>query len=285
VVPVLSFSYQAGELCNIGLLPVRRAHLCFFSLTASILLFELTRLDFDRRTALTAVWFLNIFPTAYFLQSSYTESLFLTLSIGTIYCFRNKLFARSALLGALATATRPNGVMLIPVLFMEAMAFANTNVKTERDHWFKTLATLSFISLGLLGYLAINYFGFGTPFYFLKIQSTFQSQNITWPWVGIQGLLATLHHAKQSYGFAEFAAIAFGGVSIPYLLFKVRKSYALYVLLNWLLMASSTFILSRPRYLLILFPIYMMLGKIRNKWILILISLISSGQIPRSLLR
>jgi hypothetical protein len=49
------------------------------SVIAGLLFVRLVRLDESLRVARLALWFLVIFPTAYFLHIGYTESLFLAL--------------------------------------------------------------------------------------------------------------------------------------------------------------------------------------------------------------
>ena len=80
----------------------------FFSIVAAIILYELILLDFNKKTALLAVWFLNIFPVSYFLQASYTESLFLSLSLLCLYFYRTGMFVSAGVAGALSTMTRIN---------------------------------------------------------------------------------------------------------------------------------------------------------------------------------
>ncbi len=46
------------------------------------------RLDLDDELASRAVWFLYIYPTAYFLHIGYTEALFLALTLATFLAAR-----------------------------------------------------------------------------------------------------------------------------------------------------------------------------------------------------
>ena len=52
------------------------------------LLFRLVSLETSPAVGLRAVWFLLIFPTAYFLQIGYTESLFLAFVLGSFLAAR-----------------------------------------------------------------------------------------------------------------------------------------------------------------------------------------------------
>lgn len=237
-----------------------------FSFIASIVLFEVILLDFTRRTALLTVWFLNIFPTAYFLQASYTESLFLTLTLLTVYFFRKNNFLAGGIFGALTTMTRVNGILLLPLLFLETKKVG------------KNLLTFLLLPVGFLIYLLINYLKFGKPFYFLEPLYSNWFKKADLPWIGIRNLINSIPSYQNPdfyIYFSELVAIVFIVVMIFIVYFKVKKSYALFMFLNFLLFVSTNYILSTPRYTLHLFPIFIALALINNKYILTLISLIS----------
>src|SRR5262245_60865071 len=79
------------------------------SLFAGVLLRRLTLLDHPENVARLSVWFLLIFPTAYFLHIGYTESVFLTLVLGSLVAARKQWWAWAGILGAFASLTRING--------------------------------------------------------------------------------------------------------------------------------------------------------------------------------
>ena len=90
------------------------------SLVAAIVLLRLVELDHSKELAHRAVWFLFIFPTSYFLHIGYTESLFLALALSSIYAARTERWLMAGVFAALACFTRPNGIVLLPVLIVEA---------------------------------------------------------------------------------------------------------------------------------------------------------------------
>ncbi len=237
----------------------------FFAFVAAIFLFELTLLDFNKHTAILSVWFLNIFPLSYFLQASYTESLFLALSLATIYFFRARKFKFSLLFGILSSLTRINGLLLPPILFLEG--------KFNK----KELLPILFTPLGFMIYLGINYYYFHEPFYFFKPLLNNWYKRSEWPWVGIMNAIHSVPATSNSnfyIFFSEVVAIFFLLAMTIYVFFKVKYSYGVYMLLNFLLITSTSFILSAPRYSLILFPMYIAFAKINHQKILILISLV-----------
>lgn len=236
-----------------------------FSFFVSILLYELVLLDFNRRTALLSVWFLNIFPTAYFLQASYTESIFLTFSLATIYLFRKNLTFPSSISGFLTTLSRINGLLLLPLLILET--------KKKKD-----LIVLLTTPLGFGLYLLINKLLFNDYFYFQKPLLSNWSKKFELPWIGINNLIRSIPDFNNVLFYAytsEVISLLFIFLIAIFVFFKVKKSYGIYMLLNLLLITSTSFIMSTPRYIFILFPIYIALGMIRNKLLIIVLSLCS----------
>lgn len=237
----------------------------FFSFIASIALYELTLLDFNKRTAILSVWFLNIFPLAYFLQASYTESLFLSLSILCLYFFRKEKFKLAGFLGALSTITRINGLLLYPTLLIE----------TKKS--VKSIITLTLLPLGFFLYLIINKLIYGDFFYFQQPLYNNWYKKFSFPWFGINNLISSVknfHDPNFYVYFSELVAIIFITFFTVFVFFKVRKSYGIYMLVNLLLITSTNYILSTPRYAVILFPIYIALAQIKNRFMLTVISTI-----------
>src|SRR5947209_1074568 len=72
------------------------------SLAAGLLLYRLAELDEQDTTARASVFFMFVFPTSYFLHIGYTESLFITLSVGAFLAARVRRWWLAGLLGALA---------------------------------------------------------------------------------------------------------------------------------------------------------------------------------------
>jgi mannosyltransferase PIG-V len=76
-----------------------------------------------------AVWLLSAFPHAIFFSAVYTESLYLLIVVCACYYAERRLFWRSAAIGLLAGAVRPNGILLsLPIA---VIAFVKNR---ERGH-------------------------------------------------------------------------------------------------------------------------------------------------------
>ena len=87
------------------------------TLGAMLALYDLTRDALDEVGAMRAVFYLLIFPTAFFMVQVYTEGLFVGLAFGCLALLKRKRWLLAALLGAAATLTRAVGIaLIIPML-------------------------------------------------------------------------------------------------------------------------------------------------------------------------
>lgn len=231
------------------------------SLAVALLLWRLARLDGPAEYASRAVWFLLIFPTAYFLHIGYTESLFIALVLGSFLAARRDRWALVGALGALACLTRINGLVLIPALAVEVLLHYRAT-RRFRAEW-------CWIALPLLGvgaYLLLNQTVYGDPLQFLTYQREHWYKTFAWPWQGIAGNVRSIGwrtpNEAQMIGVQEVFFIVLGLVGTIAAGFALRPSYAVWMAGNWLLFTSTSFILSVPRYSLILFPLYLLFARL-----------------------
>lgn len=230
------------------------------SLCAALLLRRLVELDQSAKVAQSTVWYLLIFPTAYFLHIAYSESLFITLVIGCMLAARKRAWALAGTLGALACLTRVNGLVLIPTLLVEAyLQYSRTRRIDWRWLW------IGATGLGFVAYLFLNYRVTGDPFAFSKIMEEHWYKKVTSPWVGVYGVWQRIPHFNLTEGLHEFVFIAFSFICTVWSWVKLRPSYAVWMTLNWLLITGTAFVVSVPRYCLTLFPIFILLARLAAK--------------------
>ncbi|HTD58141.1 MAG TPA: mannosyltransferase family protein, partial [Solirubrobacteraceae bacterium] len=115
-------------LADLGLAPVVAGVLLSVTALAAALygLHRLTTLEavrlglIDRReVARLAVLLTALAPMAFYFSAVYSESLYLALSVGVFLCARRGRWASAAAFGALASATRSTGVvLLVPMLLL-----------------------------------------------------------------------------------------------------------------------------------------------------------------------
>lgn len=227
------------------------------SIAAVLLLRRLVELDQSASVARLSVWFLLIFPTAYFLHIGYSESVFLLFVVGSLFAARKEAWAVAGVLGALACLSRVNGLLLVPTLVVEAwLQFSRTRRIDWRWIW------IGVTGLGFLGYLILNYKVTGNPFTFSRIMEEHWYKKITSPWGGIYDVWLRIPHYNLTEGLHEFIFIVFSFLCTVWSWVKLRPSYAVWMTLNWLMITSTTFIMSTPRYCLTLFPIFIIMARI-----------------------
>ena len=220
---------------------------------------ELVKLDHPERTARLAVLFLFIFPTSYFLHIPYTESLFLALVVGCFLAARKHLWFAASVLGALACMTRVNGLILIPALAFEVWEEYRATRKFNQGWLF-----LGMVPAGFGAYLALNYVVTGSPLTFLTYQTEHWNRYLRVPWEGIYETYKTIFNPKvvdaQMQGVHEllFVVIGFAATALGWR--WLRNSYRVWMLANWLMFVSTSFVLSVPRYTLTLFPLFILMA-------------------------
>ena len=229
----------------------------FASVAAAVLLRRIVQLDYSVAVARRAVWFFLIFPTTYFLHIGYTESLFLALALGSIMAARQKYWSIAGLLGALSWMTRPNGIILIPTLAVEAV---HQYIATKRWQW--RWLWIAIVPAGFAIYLFINWRVTGNPFGFFEVRKPLFGMSASWPWVGIhQAILINLQrppNEAEMIGAEELYFVVLGFVCMIASWIKLRPLYAMWITGNWFLVTSATFLVSMPRYSLTMFPIFIL---------------------------
>lgn len=226
------------------------------SVGAGYFLFRLVALDADQAVAWRAVLLLFSFPTAYFLAAPFTEALFLFAVLASVYAARTGEWAGAGLAGALATGTRVTGIALAPALLAEAFAKrAGVPDQVRRLVW------ISLTAAGLLTYLAINQIVHGDPLHFLEVQREHWFQRPVPPWQPVQDAIQALLAGGNDFTFTFIYAGRVAGVlvALPLLVLAVRRLRLPDVLYGWtgfVLILSAAWLISLPRYLLVLYPLF-----------------------------
>ena len=250
------------------------------SLIAVIYLFKLAKLDYSDSVAKKAVLFLSVFPTAYFLSAVFTESLFLALTIASLYYARNAKWAYTGVVGLLASLTRIAGLLLLLVLIVEYLHQKEWKIKAIDPK----LIWTSLPAIGFLIYLLINYQVTGNFFTFIEIERTHWSETLN----PINGFLGAVGWSTNGafpdsliIGYAQiiFAALGLTMVIAGFIAaykHKLRPSYAVYTLLIWMLAVATSFWISIPRYVLSMFPMFILFALLsRKKAVTIMLSMVS----------
>jgi hypothetical protein len=240
------------------------------SLVTAIVLMRLVELDYPKDLAQRAVWFLFIFPTSYFLHIGYTESLFLMLALSCVFAARKQRWLLAGLFGALTCLTRANGLVLVPVLVVEA---AHQYWITRRWQW--QWLWIGIAAFGFAGYLLLNKHVTGDAFAFTSLMQRFFSKSLSPPWIGIDNAIGSMSRAPaeaEMIGTQEVLFIVLGFACTVVSWIKLRPAYSVWMTGNWLLFVSVSFVLSVPRYTLTMFPIYILFSMlaVRRVWLAVI---------------
>lgn len=233
------------------------------SIAAALTLQRLVQLDHSKEISKRAVWFLFIFPTSYFLHIGYTESLFLALVLGCFLSARTNRWPIAGILGALACLTRSNGLILIPALIFEA---GQQYWTTRRWQW--QWLWIAIVALGFGGYLLLMTHTTGDPFAFVPLTSKYYHRSLAWPWAGFNAMIGSMNNAPAQAEMVGVQELLFTllGLSCTILCWlKLRPSYGVWMTLNWLLFVSANFVISTPRYVLAMFPIFVLFGRLSEQ--------------------
>jgi hypothetical protein len=236
------------------------------SIIAVFYLYKLTKLDFDDGIAQKAILFLSIFPTAYFLSAPYTEGLFFALVIASFYYARLARWAAAGFLGFLGALTRIGGLLMLPVLLVELLHQKGWKPKKMIT---VNLAWIFLVLAGFLVYLNINYQVWGDPFKFLEIQRVHWFNTLD-PLLGLTRSLGWVNNGiypeNLILGVAPLIFAVFGLGTIVFGFFRrLRPSYLAYMVLTWMLAVSTSMWISIPRYVMAMFPIFILLGTLTNR--------------------
>ncbi|MBV5318569.1 MAG: hypothetical protein JZU50_12260 [Desulfobulbaceae bacterium] len=200
------------------------------------------------------VAFLLVHPTAFFLNAVYSESLFLFLSLATVFWALRRNFMIASLWAALASATRVAGVFLFVVLLVEFIQANGWRALLTRRVW-----PLALAPLGALAFFLYHWAAFGDFFLYLKVQ-TFFGRDFS---VDANALFIR-NNPDLANTLLDFAytglAILFGIIA----LWRVRLSYGLYMLISLSIALSTGSFLAISRYSMVLFPIFIIGAGIRS---------------------
>ncbi len=245
---------------------------------AIIAMHKLILIDYKKNIAFSSIILMLVFPTSFFFATIYSESLFLLLTLLCFYFARKKKWFLASVFGALLAATRIVGIAIIPALLYEFM-------KSEKSFLKMKILPLLLVPLGLLAYMVFNFFKWGNALYFVQAQGNLQNNRtvnsiILFPQTIYRyaKILTSVSAAQYEWWIAllEISVFIFAGAFL-FIAWKkkVRFSYILFSALAFLIPASTGTFSGLPRYVLVLFPIFIALALLENKALKIFYSIIS----------
>jgi hypothetical protein len=264
---------------------------------ALILLYELFATYYPPDTARDAVVMFIAFPTTFFLLAGYTESLFLVLVFAFWILARKKQWLWAAICAGLATLTRLQGVVLSAVLLwmmlislVEQPATSLTGQLRQifgafTSHREKLLKSISPAWLGILippfaaaGYqIWLKLSGYGTITDALR--NYWRLETVA-PWTGFLLFLQRL--PTRHFNYMDMIDLPLFVVILIACLIGLRLLDPAFSLYNWLTIAvlltrgtPPHLLASYSRYFLALFPLFVLPVRLPNRYLRILVLILS----------
>ena len=247
-------------------------------LGALTLLHRLVSLELGRALAHPTLLLLAVFPAALYFGAPYAESLFLALSVGAFYAARTGRWAWAGACAAAAAATRNSGVLLmVPLLII----WWGSRDRRAGDAAWVLLAPLGLAAFAL--YLGVAE---GDALRFAHAHEAWY-RDLSVPLAGAwQGLVAAFDGVRQlasgqtdvvyfteavgdPYRIAAinlilFGSLVFGVAACVGVFRRLPPAYGAWVAISLLLPLSEPVrpqpLMSLPRFLAVLFPIFMWLA-------------------------
>jgi hypothetical protein len=256
-------------------------------LAALVLLHRLVALELGRSLAGPTLLLLAFFPASLYFGAPYSESVFLLASVGAFYAARTGNWAWAGLAAAAAAATRSAGVLLVLALAVLYLWGPRADRPGPGRHPLRPdAAWLLLAPLGLAEYALFLHLATGNGLAFLDVQDAWY-RHFAGPLGGIwDGIVAAFDGARQllsgsrehvyfkaaggdPYRVASMNLMLFGFLALALAacvgtLRRLPRAYGVYVATALVLPLSFPVgpqpLMSLPRFLAVLFPIFMWLA-------------------------
>lgn len=224
------------------------------------LLYKLIKMDLDKKIAEKTIFILLAFPTSFFFLTAYSEGLFFFLSVAAFYFLRlrQRNFLLATTFAFLASLTRFAGVSVGLALIVYVQVTGGFN----RKNWF-----VIFAPAGFLLYCVYLFYQTGDPLYFIAAENHWQ-RKLSFPglsfWEGIKSITSVGINATNFTILLDLIFASLGlGLGIRTFRF-LPVEYSIYALFSILIPLFTSTLTSMPRFLLPIFPIFMMIALIKN---------------------
>jgi Gpi18-like mannosyltransferase len=222
-----------------------------------IMLYKLIVKIYNPKIALWSIIFLLAFPTSFYFGAVYTEGLFFLLIISSFYQMEQNKNWLAAGIGLFASGTRLVGI------FLSLSIFTKKNLKSRLP--------ILLTPLGFLAYVIYLQLKFKNGLYFLTAQSAFgQNRQATkiillpqviYRWIN---QLLTTHGLVFANSLFELTTTVLTIILLVYGLKTIKKEWILFSLFAILTPTLTGSLASMPRYVLVAFPVFVVLAQIKS---------------------
>lgn len=252
----------------------------------------------DKKTIKKTLFWLSFFPTSFYLLSTYTESIFLVWIITSFYLAEKKKWLLAGLIAGLASYTKVVGIFVVPALIysyyeseakrnMKDRVVAMKQAVKNRASWeylkyliksrlphIKNLAAISTGGWGLLVYGLYLVRTKGNFFYFVKAQPAFLTgrqvnrivliYQVLWRYLK---MIFTVDITSYTYLIVWFELL----ITLLFLFLLIYIWLKTEIPRSWIIFSAFAFLTptltgtftSMPRYVLVCFPCFLGLAKLK----------------------
>jgi Gpi18-like mannosyltransferase len=219
-----------------------------------------------RTNAWAALGLMLLYPYAFFLYGAvYPTAFFVMTLVGAFVLLEHGHPCLAGIVGALATAARPTGVVLIVALAVRAYERRREH-PDDRPAWWDAGVLLS--AVGLAAFCIYQWRRFDDPFAFITVQSAWDQQSGLHTWLklrffeDLKGLPD--RNVLASITYLAHPVLTLGALAlVPRVFRRFGYGYGTYALLIVLVPAVSTKnFFGMGRYLLAAFPVFAVAGEL-----------------------
>ncbi len=225
-------------------------------------LYRLVLLDHSAKIAKWTLVFILLFPTSFFFTSVYTEGLFFLFVVLSFYSARKDRWWLAGIFGFLACYTRIVGIVLLPSILAEFFARRPVPKLVK-------LIPIFLIPVSLFLYMNYLHRTTGDSLAFITAQKLFnQSRDlkiimpyqVIWRYLKMIYTVNRMDFLYPTIWLEFFTGIIFLLTSLISV-FKQRLSYSLFNFGNYLIPTVTGTFLSLPRFILVCFPVFILLAR------------------------
>lgn len=261
----------------------------FYCLAMSFM-YALVASEYGKKVAKLSIIFISIAPFSFFLGGMMTESTFLFTTVLAWYLIKKRKWFAAAVVGALCSMSRIVGILIvIPYVLELVECYAESFRERRYKEWFKNCLKngiwIFIIPLGLVVYLALNYYYTGDCFKFLEYQHINWSHEICYFGKGMQNIWnevlsgdRSLINVLEMFG-PQALSYTFSAILMLICCRRHRSAYTLYYAIYFIIVSSDIWQTSGSRFMLVILPLYIMLAERVKKNNLLTIGLISISSI------
>jgi Gpi18-like mannosyltransferase len=253
--------FGGGSLFSLNIAGILVANSAFF--LGLIGLYKLIKLDYSEKISRLVIILLLLFPTSFYFGTVYTESIFFVFFVWSLYFARSRKWFLASAIGMFVSVTRTIGIVIFPILLFEYLV-------TYRPRKSYSYFWIFLVPFGLFAYMFYLHQTTGDWLKFLHTLTAYGEQRsstpILLPQVFYRYFFKVLPNTDYGYFPIVFTtlleiltAITFTILSF-WSLFKLRLSYIFYLIAGFILPTLSGSFSSLPRYVLVLFPGFLLVS-------------------------